>query len=86
MTQTATPPVIRRLRELSEEFDQVAVHYSSVRSERSALLYGECKRAAHQLRLVANLVGEGFYTQTQGADWLKAAWRIITAIGREHIK
>lgn len=78
-------PLVRRLRDLANEFDDAAVEYSKYSGSHNELLRHESLRAARQLRIVAYRVDRGEYSQAYGAIWLRAAWRIITAIGRANL-
>lgn len=79
-------PVVARLTELAQEFDDVAEFYSHWKGEHNNLLHAEAKRSASQLRLVTTFIINGTYSQMRGADWLRAGWRIINAIGRSNIR
>lgn len=83
--QAKKSPVIRRLGELAREFDDAAAYYAKYSGEHNALLRAEANRSAGQLRLVSTLVVNGTFTQTQGADWIKAGWRVINVIGRSNL-
>lgn len=83
--EVESSPVLHRLAELAREFDNAAAHYSQFAGEHNALLRSEANRAAGQIRLVANLVRDRIYSQSQGADWVRAAWRVVSAIGRSNI-
>jgi hypothetical protein len=81
-----TTPLVRRLKETAVEFDLAYAYYVQLPGEHNALLRVESRRAATQLQKVAQLVERGEWSQQRGLDWLKAAWRILTAIGRNNIK
>lgn len=78
--------LLRRLRELASEFEHASAFYGQFTGEHNALLVSETKRAGQQLRLVCVLVRIGSMSQRDGAIWLRAGWRIITAIGRANIR
>lgn len=84
-------PVVVRLRALACEFDEVAEFHANhgrdieVIGDRCANTEAQARQAAAQLRCVATFVVVETYSQAQGNDWLRAAWRIINAIGRGHI-
>ena len=78
--------VTSRLLQLAVEFDAAATTYSRYAGDHSALLQGEATRAGHQLRRAADLVTSGAWSESRGAVWVKAGWRIITAIGRANLK
>ena len=78
-------PLVRRLMQLAAEFDVAADEYAKCSGAHNELLRDESIRASEQLQTVADLVCSGEYSQQRGADWLKAAWRIITAIGRANL-
>jgi hypothetical protein len=77
-------PLVVRLDSVADEFQDAAIHYSKY-SGRSRFLAAEARRAESQLRTVSAKVKAGEYSERQGYDWLRAAWRIINAIGRQNI-
>jgi len=81
----ATRPLPRRLLQLAVEFEDAAVMYAKWSGSHNALLRDESLRAARQLRAVREQVMSGEQSQSYGAIWLRAAWRIITAIGRANL-
>jgi hypothetical protein len=85
-TLRAASPVYRRLTELATEFEMCAGYYERWTGSHNELLAHESHRAAAQLRVVAEFVRVGLYSQQAGAIWVRAAWRIITAIGRANLQ
>ena len=79
-------PVVRKLCELAAEFDQVGNFYGRFTGAHNNLLRDEADRCAAQLRLVASFVIQRVYTERQGYDWVRASWRVLTAIGRANIR
>jgi hypothetical protein len=77
--------LVRRLRAMADEFDDVGRYYARYASDRNKLYSTQAHHAAAQLRTVAINVQRGTFTQQQGFLWLRAAWRIISAIGRQNI-
>jgi len=85
LTLPPRAPIVRKLYKLAAEFDQAANYYQRLDGSHNDLLHHECVRAAAQLRTVARGVAHQTTKQEQGVDWLRAGWRIITAIGRSNI-
>lgn len=79
-------PLVTKLLDLSTEFDEAAIEYARFSGTHNDLLRDESRRAARQLRHIASLVDRGEYSQQSGVIWLKASWRVLTAIGRANLK
>jgi hypothetical protein len=81
-----TPPLlVTRLELMADEFDDAGRYYAKFSGEHNWLLSSQSRRAASQLRIVADRILNGRASQQQGYDWLRAGWRIISAIGRQNI-
>lgn len=84
-TEAEQCEIIQKLRKLAREFDDASEYYARYVGAHNELLTFESRRAAAQLRFVARLVANGTYNEHRGAIWLRAGWRIITAIGRANL-